>query len=330
MACAPMPSPRYSPKPYSEAKRSLSSRASFSSGTTFLASMPLNSSQARSSSSTRSSCSSWTSFLRCSMSSTISRTFSAQASICRCSSRDILPSPLRHRSLARPRRSFSSSPRCSAPSRTTSASRPLPSERALSNSLAPRSPARAVFSSPSSSAASSPARYLMALSKRVRARPFSAPLPPSAESSVPDRAASASPATADTSSRSLGPSRRSSRTARLCMSSRTFLASVASIFEATSRSRPFAMSRAATRSKPSFSAHRLSMRAQYSSSSSKSSSDADTKYARRRTRRSATRSTSSVRSASSCSRSARIRPSRSARSASRFSWSTRVQMCAAK
>ena len=205
MACAPMPSPRYSPKPYSEAKRSLSSRASFSSGTTCLGAIPLNSSHARSSSSTRSSWSSWTSFLRCSMSSTISRTLSAQASICRCSSRDILPSPLRHRSLARPRRSLSSSPRCSAPSRTTSASRPLPSERALSNSLAARSPARAVLRSPSSSAPSSPARNLMALSKRVRARPFSAPLPPSTESSVAESAFSASPATAATSSRSFGP-----------------------------------------------------------------------------------------------------------------------------
>ena len=330
MACAPMPSPRYSPKPYSEAKRSLSSRASFSSGTTCLGAIALE---------LLPRAVEQLDPLVVELVDVLLALLDVEHHLADLE-RPGLDLPVlvaRHLAVALEAQVVGQAAEVVVllaavlGALAHDVGQQAVAERAgLVELLGGALAAMAALSSSSSSAPSSPARNLIALSKRVRARPFSAPLPPSAESSVLDSAASASPATAATSSRSFGPSRRSSRTARLCMSSRTFLASVASIFEATSRSRPFAMSRAATRSKPSFSAHRLSMRAQYSSSSSNSSSDADTKYARRRTSRSATRSTSSVRSASSCSRSARIRPSRSARSASRFSWSTRVQMCAAK
>ena len=80
-ASAPMPSPMYSPKPHEEAKRSLSSRATFSSPMTSLGLMVWKTCHASSSIWRRSSNSSWPSFLRVSASLSISTILAVHSSM---------------------------------------------------------------------------------------------------------------------------------------------------------------------------------------------------------------------------------------------------------
>ena len=161
-------------------------------------------------------------------------------------------------------------PACSTSSRRM----PAPSWRVLSRVAALPGPASTSFaihaSSGSFSWASPPASQARRALTAFRALVFSGPLAASIASSSGPIRPWAAPAHAESAARSLPWSLRSSRMADSRTSSRTFFGSSPAMRLATSVSRPPARTRASSRvGIPCSSAHVESVRAQYSSSSSK-------------------------------------------------------------
>ncbi len=320
---APMPPRKYTPKPYGEPKRSLSSRKSCSSLTISFGSSSRNRSQVCSRRRTESTAASRASSRRDSMSRYISRTFSDHCTIASRSSFEIFPSVRRQRSFASSRTS-DSSVACSI----TSRSRPLPSSRARSRFLMSTS----ATSSLSSSARSPPPSSASITRFRCFViAPFFDPVASASSARSDARDSRICCAAAPTFSSSRGVSLRSSRIAALRTSSRIFFESSVESEPARSPKMPLTSARdSSSVGSPCSSAQFERPRAQKSSSSSKSFSLPFAKYARRRASRCSSAASASSRSTSMRAASAVTLSSRSFRSDARFSTSTAVTIEAAK
>ena len=213
IASAPMPPRKYTPKPYGEPKRSLSSRKICSSLTTCFTSSSRNSFHVSSSRRTPSTAASRASSRRLSMSATISLTLVAH---CWTISRSSLRAPSTRQ------RSYVSSRTCSslasASARSSTARRrPLPISRARSRFFA-STEATSSASSPDSS--SPPSSWSSSLWRCFVIAPFFEPDDFSSSARSGSRAARISCAAVATDSISRGARRRSSRVAVCRTSSR--------------------------------------------------------------------------------------------------------------